>query len=107
MTTTIVVTPDESGFAENKDVAKELRLSRLLPALDSGEDVVIDFSGATRATQSFVHALVGEALQKYGESILDRIEFKKCTPAVKGVIELVVDYSVGGFGAPKTLETTK
>lgn len=98
-TSTITIAPDQSGFAENKDSAKELRLTAILPALDRGDEVVLNFSSVGHATQSYVHALIGEALKKHGEPVLDRIQFQGCSPAIKGVIELVVDYSLGGFGS--------
>lgn len=86
-----------NGFAENKDQAKEVRLARILPAIAEGRGVVLDFAAVKYATQSFIHALIGEALQKYGERALDLIEFRHCSEAVRSVIELVVDYSLGGF----------
>jgi len=86
-----------SGFAEDKDQAKELRTSRLLPALARNESVVLDFANVRYATQSFIHALIGEALQKYGDKALDMLEFKHCSSQVRSVIELVVDYSLEGF----------
>jgi len=85
------------GFAEDKDAARVLRLKRLLPALAAGDRVVLDFGGVQFATQSFIHALVGEAVKRYGEMVLDRIEFKNCSRQLKSVIELVVDYSISGF----------
>ncbi len=86
-----------NGFAENKDEAKALRLSRVLPALAKHENVTLDFGEVKYATQSFIHALIGEALQTYGESALELIEFRHCSETVRSVIELVVDYSLGGF----------
>jgi len=86
-----------NGFAENKDQAKALRVSRLLPAISEGNRVVLDFGEVKYATQSFIHALIGEALQKYNEAALDLIEFRHCSEAVRSVIELVVDYSLSGF----------
>lgn len=92
------------GFAEDKDEARSIRLECLLPALEKGANVVLDFRNIRYATQSFVHALVGEALQKYGEEVLELIEFRNCTPQLQSVIGLVVDYSLGGF---PTKEPTK
>lgn len=88
-----------AGFAEDKDYARNLRQDKILPALHRGGDVILDFGLVKYATQSFVHALIGEALKKYGEPVLDRIEFQNCTPQLQSVIELVVDYSLGGFPA--------
>jgi hypothetical protein len=97
MITRIVLDSGVNGFAENKETARAIRLGQLLPALDNGDDVVIDFAAVRYATQSFVHALIGEGLQKYGEEFLERVEFKNCSPQLQSVIELVVDYSLSGF----------
>ena len=97
MSEMITIESGVNGFAENKDQARELRLSRILPALAQDKMVTLNFVAVRYATQSFVHALIGEALQKYGEHALERIEFKNCSEAVRSVIELVVDYSLGGF----------
>lgn len=97
MITKIDLQPGVAGFAEDKDQARAIRLEELLPALDRGENLVIDFAQVRYATQSFVHALLGEALKKYGDALLDRVEFKNCSPQLQSVIELVVDYSLGGF----------
>jgi hypothetical protein len=97
MSVNIILEPGANGFAENKDEARNVRLSQVLPALRSGERVVLDFVLVRYATQSFVHALIGEPLQQYGEAVLESLEFRNCSPQVKSVIELVVDYSFGGF----------
>jgi hypothetical protein len=99
------------GFAEDKDAAKRLRTYTIIPALSANKMVIINFSGVPSSTQAFVHALVGEALQKFGEVVLDRLEFRSCAPQVKSLIELVVDYSLGGFSnsssAPMEVKTGK
>lgn len=97
MTISIDIPAEAGGFAEDKDLAKQIRESKLLPALDTEDLVVLDFSAVHYATQSFVHALVGEALRRLGENALELIEFKNCSPSVRSVVELVVDYSLAGF----------
>jgi hypothetical protein len=93
----IELQPGVAGFAEDKDQAKAIRIETVLPALECGEYIVLDFRHVKYATQSFIHALLGEALYKYSENLLDRVEFKNCTPQLQSVIELVVDYSLEGF----------
>ena len=93
----IAIKPSAGEFAEDKDRARELRLSSILPQLESGGKVVLDFDEAKYVTQSFVHALVGESLKRFGAGVLERIEFKNCSPQVRSVVALVVDYSLGGF----------
>ena len=97
MSVEIILESGVNGFAENKDEARGIRLSKVLPALSGGETVVLDFGAVRYATQSYVHALIGEALQKFGESALEFFDFRNCSPQVRSVIELVVDYSLGGF----------
>lgn len=97
MTTRLKIPSGPGGFAEDKDEAKRLRTSEILPTLEREEQLVLDFVDVRYATQSYVHALIGEALKKHGEDALELLEFKSCSAAVRSVIELVVDYSLGGF----------
>ncbi|HAM37075.1 MAG TPA: hypothetical protein DEB40_09800 [Elusimicrobia bacterium] len=83
-------------FAENKDIARDLRLKEIIPALEGGEDVVLDFERVEAVTQSFIHALISDLLRKYGNDILDRIEFKSCNETVRKIITIVVDYMQEG-----------
>lgn len=85
------------AFAENKDKARALRLQDIVSALEQGQDVVLDFSGVDAATQSFIHALMSEVLRQYGSDILERITFKSCVPAVRKMIEIVVEYTQEGM----------
>jgi len=41
--------------------------------------------------------LIGELLKRYQDEALERIEFKNCSPQLKSLVSLVVDYSLGGF----------
>lgn len=86
------------AFAENKDVARDIRVSELMPALARGEEVVLDFTGVEGATQSFVHALISDPLRVHGVRVLDRLAFKSCSPVVKKVVGIVVDYMQEGLG---------
>lgn len=79
-------------FAENKDVARDLRLKEIIPALERKEEVILDFARVEAATQSFIHALISDLLRKYGNDVLDRIEFKSCNDTVKKIVTIVVDY---------------
>lgn len=105
----VKVGPGPKGFVEDKDAAKKLRTEIIMPALLANKNVIIDFRGVTSSTQSFVHALVGEPLQKIGEAVLSRLEFRSCAPQVRSLVELVVDYSLSGFSvgssAPMQVET--
>lgn len=79
-------------FAENKDIAKDLRLKKLIPALEKNESIILDFENIEGATQSFIHALISDLMRKYGSEVLDKIQFKSCNDTVKGIITIVVNY---------------
>ena len=94
-----IVIFDRAGeFAENKDVARDIRTQEIIPALDKNDEVVLDFQRVNGATQSFIHALISEILRKYGTDVLDRITFKSCNDTVRQIINIVVDYMQEGMG---------
>jgi hypothetical protein len=95
----VVLDAGPDGFNDDKDEAKRIRENTIIPTLAAGDGVILDFSKVKSSTQSFVHALVGEALQRFREPALEKIQFKSCTPLMKGLVQLVVDYSLGGFRA--------
>ena len=79
-------------FAENKDIAKEIRINKIIPSLESGEEVTLDFEKVKSATQSFVHALISDVIRKNGIKILDKVYFKNCNDTIKKIIESVMEY---------------
>lgn len=89
---TIYILKEAGIFAENKDIARDLRLRVLLPALQQGEEVTVDFEGVEGATQSFIHALISEAIREFGSTVLDHIIFKGCNSTIERIISIVTDY---------------
>lgn len=86
------------AFAENKDIARDLRLQELLPALERKEDIILDFSRVDAVTQSFIHALISDLIRKHGPEVLDHIEFKSCNETIRKIVTMVVDYMQEGGG---------
>ena len=80
------------AFAENKDLARDIRVKKLIPALDKGEEIVLDFKKIDSVTQSFIHALISDLMRKYGGEVLDKVSFKNCNETVRKIISIVVDY---------------
>ncbi len=85
------------AFAENKDIARDLRLNTIMPALDRHETIILDFDGIDAATQSFIHALISDILRRYGSDVLELITFKSCNPIIRKIIEIVVEYTQEGM----------
>jgi STAS-like domain of unknown function (DUF4325) len=94
MSVTVSIADRTGDFAEDKDLAAEVRETFLRPSLDSGMPVTLDFGGVTLTTQSFVHALISDVLRSRGVAALDLIIFKGCNKTVGGLIETVVQYSL-------------
>lgn len=88
----INILQEVGAFAENKDVAAQLREQQIMPALKLHKIVRLNFQGVTSATQSFVHALISEAMRVYTANVLDQIEFKECNDKVRKIIIIVTDY---------------
>jgi hypothetical protein len=84
--------PRTGKFAENKDVAREIRQNEILPTLKAGKELVLDFEHIESATQSFIHALISDVIRKEGVDVLDRLFFKNCNSTVQKIIKIVVDY---------------
>lgn len=93
-----------TSFAENKDAAKALRESVILPALAAGEAVVLDFSAVETTTQSFVHALISDAVRRYGEEGIPRLRFKGCNGEVRQLVTTVVEYTLMAADAAADLD---
>lgn len=79
-------------FAENKDIARSLRMKQLTPALKRQEEVVLDFANVEGVTQSFIHALISQPIRDFGSEVIDHIIFKDCNSRVQRIIGIVVDY---------------
>lgn len=88
----IKLQPIVGSFAENKDLARDIRIKKIIPALEDKKEVTLDFKGIDSATQSFIHALISDLIRKYGIEVLDKVYFKKCNEIVKKIINIVVDY---------------
>jgi hypothetical protein len=84
--------PLVGNFAENKDLARDIRIKTIIPALEKEEEVILDFKKIESATQSFVHALISDLIRKYGTEVLDKISFKNCSETIQKIITIVVDY---------------
>ena len=79
-------------FAENKDIARKLRIDKILPALQKQQEIILDFKNVGAATQSFIHALISDLIRNEGPKVLDKISFKNCNETVTKIIKIVIEY---------------
>ena len=80
------------SFAENKDIARDIRLTKIIPAIEKNQEVILNFEKIEGATQSFMHALISDVIRKYGAEVLDKIVFKNCNETVRKIIDIVAEY---------------
>lgn len=90
--TTLSIFDHAGAFAENKDIARKMRVESILPALEMKQTVTLDFAQVSGTTQSFVHALISELFRKFGSGVMDQLNFKNCNETVQKIIILVCDY---------------
>lgn len=84
--------PLVGNFAENKDLARDIRIKEIIPTLENDQEISLDFKGIDSATQSFIHALISDLIRKYGNGVLDKVYFRNCNETIKKIINIVVDY---------------
>lgn len=88
----IIIKTYVGSFAENKDIARQVRLDKIEPLIKEREEVILDFDGVDGATQSFIHALISDVIRTHTSEVLEKIAFKNCNESVKKIISIVVDY---------------
>jgi anti-anti-sigma regulatory factor len=80
-----------ADFEEDNDVGARMRETELLPRVQRGERVVIDFSGVRAPSASFVHVLLSAVFQVPGSLV--RMSFLGCTPSAREVVRSVAAYA--------------
>ena len=81
-----------NDFAENKDIAKKLRIEEIMPALSRGDEVILDFDGVGGATQSFIHALISDPIRKLKDATFDNLMYQNTNNDMREIISIVYRY---------------
>jgi hypothetical protein len=79
-------------FEENVEAASRVRDSVVLPSINSGKMVVLDFAGVRFATQSFVHALMYKVIRD-GQQIGATLSIANCTNSTREAVIAVAAYA--------------
>lgn len=87
------------NFAENKDVAKKIRIEKIIPALTDRNEVVLDFKGVSGATQSFVHALISDPIRKMQDVAFNNLFYKNANDDIREIISIVYRYMQESLGS--------
>lgn len=79
-------------FAENKDIAKKIRLEIIMPILSKGGEVLFDFQRVDGATQSFIHALISDPIREFRDIAFERLLYRNTNDDIKAIISIVYRY---------------
>jgi len=80
------------AFAENKEIAKEIRINMILPELLKGNDVIFNFKYVDGVTQSFIHAMISEPIREFRDDAFEKLYYKNANDNVKKIISIVYRY---------------
>lgn len=81
--------------ADVKDEATRYRDRHLIPAVDEGRSILIDFSGVESSTHSFLNALLASAIRRLGLVAYKRIRVINATKEIRETIDYVLDDNTG------------
>jgi hypothetical protein len=84
-----------NGQIEDVASATEFARNTLLPRVTARASVLLDFGGIPVVTQSYVHALLYEAL-RVAWALKVPIYVSNAAPAVRSTLELLQNYALGG-----------
>lgn len=85
-------------FAENKDIAKKLRIEKIMPTLSKRNEVILDFDGVNGATQSFIHALISDPIRELQDIAFDNLFYKNANDDIREIISIVYRYMQESLG---------
>ena len=94
-------------FAENKDIAKKLRIEEIMPALSKGDNVILDFDGISGATQSFIHALISDPIRELRNVAFDHLVYKNANDNIREIISIVYRYMQESLDGNNSIQTKR
>ena len=65
----IELKPIVGSFAENKDIAKDIRLKQIMPALEKQEKVIVDFTGVDSNANDDIQEIISIVYRYLQESM--------------------------------------
>jgi anti-sigma regulatory factor (Ser/Thr protein kinase) len=78
-------------YAEDKQLAIKLRDEKLLPAIEEGLTITIDFEEVISAPHSLVNALLATPVQRLGLAAYKRIKVINARPEIRETIDFIMD----------------
>lgn len=90
----VAIGADKGAFAIDRARAHSLAYNEILPRLESGKNVELDFTGIANTTQPFCHSLIVPILLHGGDEVLTRIRFIACSARTRSPIRFAVSHGI-------------
>lgn len=94
MTTTIRIKDHFGSLCANGDKALSFLDKEIMQIVESGENIIFDFTDVRNMNSSFSNALFSNLIIRSGESTLSRIKFKNCKENIKSIINAALSYGL-------------
>lgn len=78
-------------FAEDKEAAIKHRDRKLIPAINEGKKLVLDFEGVLSSPHSFLSALLATPIKKLGMDSFKKIRILNASPEIRETIDYILD----------------
>lgn len=78
-------------YAEDKLLAIKLRDEKLLPAIEAGKIVTVDFEDVVSAPHSLLNALLATPVQKLGMAAYKKIKIANASPEIRETVDFIMD----------------
>jgi len=85
-------------YAEDKELAIRVRDRYLMPAVDLGKGLILDFDEVISAPHSFLNALIAAPIRDLGMSAYKRIKVINASPEIRETIDFILDENTGSTG---------
>jgi len=79
------------SFAEDKQSAIKYRDTKIIPAIEEGKTIVVDFDNVNYSPHSFLSALIATPAKILGMAAYKRIKIVNATPEIRETIDYILD----------------
>lgn len=79
------------SFAEDKERAIKYRDEKIMPAIESGKTIIIDFENVSSAPHSFINALIASPISRLGLLAYKKIKVVNKSKDIEGIVDYIFD----------------
>lgn len=87
------------AYAEDKELAIKIRDAKIVPAIESGKQIVIDLAGVVSAPHSFLSSLMADPIRRSGVAAYKQLKFVNADPVIRETVDYILDENTAMPGA--------